>query len=63
MDYKLIGKDEVELTYVAAKNVLNGNYYVQYYGYTNIVYPFAWTTPRRFKLTTDDLKHPSYISS
>lgn len=61
MNYKLIGKDEVELTYVAANNVLNGNYYVQYYGYANIVYPFAWTTPRRFKLTTDDLKHPSYI--
>ena len=61
MNYKLIGKDEIELTYVAANNVLNGNYYVQYYGYANIVYPFAWTTARRFKLTTDDLKHPSYI--
>lgn len=61
MDYKLIGTDEVELTYNAANNVLNGNYYVKYYGYANIVYPFAWTTARRFKITTDDPKHPTYL--
>ena len=61
MTYTLIGDDEVELTYAPAHNVLNGNYYVKYYGYEYIVRPFAWTKPRHFRLKTNDVKHPEYI--
>lgn len=62
MRYELSGDDEITLSYASDLNVLNGNYYMSYLGYAYIVYPFCYTNvTRTFKLSTDNVKNPSYI--
>lgn len=60
-DYNLVSDDEITLTY-ASSNVLNGDYYLSYFDYAYIVYPFAWgNTSRTFKLTCDNVGDPTWI--
>lgn len=62
MRYELSGDDEITLSYASDLNVLNGNYYMTYLGYAYIVYPFCYTgVTRTFKLSTDNVKNPSYV--
>lgn len=62
-DYKLIGEDEIELTFNAKKNVLNGDYFLNRMNFAYVVYPFAWgKTTRHFKVETDNINHPTYMT-
>lgn len=61
LTYTLKSDDEITLSYPDA-NILNGDYYLQNYGYDYIIYPFAYSgVDRTFKLTCDDPSNPSYI--
>lgn len=62
-DYKLIGNDELELTFNAKKDVLNGDYFLSKMNFAYVVYPFAWgKTTRRFKVETDNINHPTLMT-
>lgn len=58
---ELVSDDEITLSY-AGTNVLNGDYYLAYFDYIYLVYPFCYNkTARTFKLTTDNVGDPSWI--
>ena len=62
LDYKLVGKDEVELTYNSNKNVGDAAWYIKNYYYHYLIVPFSYTTTRRFKVETDNINHPTVMT-
>lgn len=61
LDYELIGEDKVTLVfnYGAAGY---GAYYYNYAYFYYMLFPFGYSSPRTFTLTTDNLASPSYVT-
>ncbi|WP_081657634.1 DUF4302 domain-containing protein [Prevotella sp. AGR2160] len=62
-DYKLIGKDEISMTFNGYGDALgNGLQFLNgSYGVDALIAPFGYKKTRTFKVETDDLKRPSYM--
>lgn len=62
--YKFTGDDTITMYYNGTNDGGNAPYYLRYCDYTPIVSVFGFDaqSARTFKLTTDDLKSPTYIT-
>lgn len=62
-DYKLIGKDEISMTFNGYGDALgNGLTFLNGdYGISGLIAPFGYNKTRTFKVEVDDVKRPTYV--